>query len=351
MLKISRNIILNDLQKIFDSDIDWSIFYNKTILITGASGFLPAYLVEIFLYVNRKNPEANINLIALVRNKEKAVVRFEHLIDDPNLLVIEQDVCEPVEIENDIDFIIHAASQASPKYYGVDPVGTINANVIGTSNLLKLAYKKKVQGFLYFSSSEVYGNLDDDKIPTSENWFGSIDPCNVRSCYSEGKRAGESLCISWHHQFKIPINIVRPFHTYGPGMSLDDGRVYADFIRDIVLDNDIQMLSDGSAIRAFCYISDATEAFIKILINKNFGNAYNVGNDNCVVSIIELAEILIRLFPEKKLKVIKKEIKSNEYIKSQISKNIPNIEKVKKIGWKPKITIEEGFIRTIKYYL
>lgn len=351
MLKDNRKIILNDLKQIFSSEIDWVKFYSKNILISGASGFLPAYLVEMFLYVNSIKPQANINIIALVRNKEKANIRFSHLINNSNLTIIVQDVCEPLEIEQKVDFIIHAASQASPKYYGIDPVGTINANIIGTSNLLKLAYKKNVEGFLYFSSSEVYGSLEDHKIPTSESWFGSIDPCNVRSCYSEGKRAGEALCISWHHQFNIPVNIVRPFHTYGPGMSLDDGRVYADFIRDIISDSDIKMLSDGSAIRAFCYISDATEAFIKILLNKNFGNAYNVGNDKCVVSIVELAEILIKLFPEKKLKVIKKENNTTEYIKSEISKNIPNIEKIKKIGWVPQTSIEEGFIKTIKYYL
>lgn len=351
MISSSRKIILDDIENIVNSEIDWARFYNKTILITGASGFLPAYLVETLMYINSNNFNSKIKIIALVRSYDKAKIRFANFMESPFFSCIVQDVCDEISISEKIDFIVHAASQASPKYYGIDPVGTINANILGTSNLLTLAFQNNVEGFLYFSSSEVYGMLGEDKIPTKETWFGSIDPCNVRSCYSEGKRAGEALCISWFHQFNIPVNIVRPFHTYGPGMSLDDGRVYADFIRDIVNNNDIKMLSDGSAVRAFCYIADATKAFFKILLNGKIGNAYNVGNDKAVVSILNLAEILINLFPEKGLNVIRKEEKNNSYIKSEISKNIPDIEKIKEIGWTPETKIKEGFTKTINYYL
>ena len=163
--------------------------------------------------------------------ESSTIIQYEY---SEQLKFLVQDVCEKIIIDSKIDFIIHAASQASPKFYGKDPVGTINANVIGTINLLELAKRNKVEKFLYFSSSEVYGNLNEEDIPTKEDKFGSIDPCNVRSCYSEGKRAGETICISWKHQYSIPVVIVRPFHTYGPGMDLNDGRVYADFIKNIV---------------------------------------------------------------------------------------------------------------------
>lgn len=345
-----NNIIEEDIINIVNSEIDWSKFFGKTILITGASGFLPAYMVETLNYINEINTNAKIKIIALVRNKKKAESRFSHFLKSNNFILLHQDVCNKIEIKENIHFIIHAASQASPKFYGIDPVGTINANIIGTSNLLDLAHRKKVEGFLYFSSSEIYGKLDNSEIPTKETFYGSIDSCKIRSCYSEGKKAGETICISWFHQYGVPVFITRPFHTYGPGMSLEDGRVYADFIRDIIYNKDIVLTSDGSAIRAFCYVADATKAFFNILLKGEQGNAYNVGNDKGVASIIELAELLIKLFPDKKLKIIQSINNSTNYIKSEISINIPNIEKISKLGWFPETPIKEGFLRTIMSY-
>jgi UDP-glucuronate decarboxylase len=350
-MKINRKIIHDDLNLIYNSNIEWDKFYNKTILISGASGFLPAYLVETLMHVNQLNKNANIKIIGLVRNITKAKERFIQYEYSEQLKFLVQDVCEKIIIDSKIDFIIHAASQASPKFYGKDPVGTINANVIGTINLLELAKRNKVEKFLYFSSSEVYGNLNEEDIPTKEDKFGSIDPCNVRSCYSEGKRAGETICISWKHQYSIPVVIVRPFHTYGPGMDLNDGRVYADFIKNIVNNEHIEMKSDGTAIRAFCYITDATIAFIKILLDGSIGNAYNVGNDDCVISVFDLATILLKLYPDKKLKILKVNQNDSNYISSLISKSIPSIEKLKKINYSPVVSLENGFKRTIDYYL
>ena len=350
-MKINRKIIYDDLNSIYNSNIEWNKFYNKTILISGASGFLPAYLVETLMHVNQLNKNANIKIIGLVRNITKAKKRFIQYEYSDQLQFLVQDVCDEINIDSKIDFIIHAASQASPKFYGKDPVGTINANVIGTINLLQLAKRNNVEKFLYFSSSEVYGNLNEEDIPTKEDKFGSIDPCNVRSCYSEGKRAGEVICISWKHQYNIPVIIVRPFHTYGPGMDLNDGRVYADFIKNIVNNEHIEMKSDGTAIRAFCYISDATIAFIKIMLDGSIGSSYNVGNDKCVISVFDLAKTLLELYPEKKLKILNVNQNDSNYISSLIFKSIPNIEKLKKINCLPVVSIENGFKRTIDYYL
>lgn len=349
-MEYNSKIIFEDIQNIYNSQIDWNRFQNKTILITGASGFLPAYLIESLMYVNYKNKFANIKIIGLVRDIKKANERFKHFLNTDKLEFLIQDVCEKIKTQQKVDFIIHAASQASPKYYGTDPVGTINANVIGTTNLLEFAQKNNVEAFLYFSSSEVYGNLNDEDIPTSENMFGSIDPCNIRSCYSEGKRAGESICTSWKHQYNVPVVIVRPFHTYGPGMDLNDGRVYADFIKNIVKNENIEMKSNGCAIRAFCYISDASVAFFKVLLNGEIGEAYNVGNQNNAYSIKELSEILVNLFPQKQLKVSIIDEQAGQYIPSLINKCIPDISKISKLNWVPKINVIEGFSKTIKYY-
>jgi nucleoside-diphosphate-sugar epimerase len=343
-------IITEDLNTIINQFEHWDRLKNKTVLISGANGFLPAYLVETLIEVNNRF-DADISIIGLVRNHEKAKTRFLKYLNNKYLQLIVQDVCEPIVIDKKIDFIIHAASQASPKYYGIDPVGTLSANVIGTINLAKLGVKNNVESFLYFSSSEVYGEVPESLMPVKENVFGFIDPARVRSCYGESKRMGETICVSYLHQFGLKAKIARPFHTYGPGMMLDDGRVYADFIANVISKKDIILNSDGSARRAFCYLTDATVGFFKILLEGKDGEAYNVGNPKEEYSILELAQLIISLRPELNLKVkVNLPVKDVNYIKSTVSKNSPNIDKMNELSWNPNVTVRDGFNRTIKSF-
>jgi len=345
-------IIQEDLESLLAADLPWTELAGKTVLVTGANGFLPAYMVETFLYLNEHTSSEKIKIIGLVRNQEKASNRFCLYQEKTDLKLIVQDVCSPILLDEKIDYIIHAASQASPKYYGKDPVGTLSPNVIGTYNLLNLAKDHGVEGFLFFSSGEVYGEVTASQIPTKESDYGYVDPTNVRSCYGESKRMGETMCVSWFHQYGVATKIVRPFHTYGPGMSLDDGRVYADFIADILNNRDIVMKSDGSAIRAFCYLADAVQGFLTVLLKGENGQAYNVGNDRGEASILDLAHKLVSLFPEKGLKVVKKEvIQPPGYLQSNILRNCPDISKIRELGWQPTTSIEEGFNRTIRSFL
>jgi UDP-glucuronate decarboxylase len=344
-------IIKEDLRTIYNSNIDWTQFFNTTTLITGANGFLPAYIVESLLYLNIINPKNNVKVICLVRSIDNARVRFADYEGNSNIEFIVQDVSESLNITKKVDYIIHAASQASPKFYGIDPVGTLKANVLGTINLLNFAKDNQIKSFLYFSSGEVYGELDSEQIPIKENTFGYINPTNVRSCYAESKRMGENICVSYYHQYDVAAKIVRPFHTYGPQMKLNDGRVYADFVSDILNEKNICMKSDGSATRAFCYLTDATVGFFKILLDGKNGEAYNVGNPNEEHSILELAEKLVTLYPEKGLKVIKELKKGdNNYLKSPLKRNSPSIDKINDLGWNPLISVEVGFRRTIESY-
>jgi len=345
-------VIEEDLRFITDSDIPWNGLEGKNILISGASGFLPAYLVETILFLNENKFKNKTKVFALIRNEEKALSRFAIYKGRSDLIFIVQDVCEPVNIRDDLHFVIHAASQASPKYYGKDPVGTLSANIIGTYNLLELSREKKVEGFLFFSSGEVYGEVDEHHMPIKENSYGYIDPTNVRSCYAESKRMGETMCVSWFHQYGVPVKIVRPFHTYGPGMRLDDGRVFADFVSDIIHQRNIILKSDGSAVRTFCYLADATVGFFTVLWKGQNGEAYNVANDKCEITIFELANKLVSLFPEYKLKVIKNaKIDKKGYLKSMIMRAFPDISKIRSLGWKPKYSIDEGFKRTVRSFL
>lgn len=346
-----NQIIEDDLATIVKNELPWENLFNKTVLISGANGFLPAYMVETILFLNRRFPKQRIKVIALVRNRKKAEIRFSDYLKDTNLIFLEQDVCQDVVANEKINFIIHAASQASPKYYGTDPVGTLSANVLGTINLIKLAYKNSVESFVYFSSSEVYGQVREEEIPIAENTFGYLNPTQVRACYAESKRMGENICVSWFHQYGTKAKIVRPFHTYGPKMALDDGRVYADFVADAIAGRNIQMKSDGSASRAFCYLTDATVAFFTVLLLGENGEAYNVGNPYQEYSILDLARKISVLFKEKEIKLVELAPQSTEvYLKSPVSRVSPNIDKLMRLGWRPLVSVEEGFARTILSY-
>jgi nucleoside-diphosphate-sugar epimerase len=309
-------------------------------------------MVETMLYLNDHLFKDNAQILALVRNKDRAIQRFDRYGGRSDLQFIVQDVCMPVDLDGDVDYIIHAASQASPKVYGSDPVGTLCPNTLGTYYLLELARKKNSEGFLFFSSGEVYGEMPPDKVPTREDWYGYVDPTDVRSCYAESKRMGENICVSWHHQYGIPAKIIRPFHTYGPKMRLDDGRVFADFVSDIVHRRDIVMKSDGSARRAFCYLADAARGFFTVMLKGNAGKAYNIGNDKCEVSVLELASELVTLFPEYGLRVVRQDSPASPgYMKSGISRNCPDISRARAIGWNPEYSINDGFRRTIMSFL
>lgn len=345
-----HKIVREDLQNIIKSGGSiWEPFAGTRVLVTGASGLIPYYFAATLLSLNRtllKGRECRV--LALVRNREKAEKRFADFQGRRDLELLVQDVSAPLGIEGPVDYIIHAASQASPKYYGTDPVGTMLPNIIGTNNLLSLARERKSKGFLFVSGGEVYGIVPPEKIPAKETDYGWLDPVSVRSCYAEGKRAGETLCASWQAQHGVPAVIARLAHTYGPGLSLDDGRVFADFVRDLVEGRDLELKSDGSATRAFCYVSDAVLGMFLLLLQGERGQAYNVCNDGACVSILELARTLAGLFPEKNISVKFSENKGGPgYIKSPVSKSCLDPSRLRALGWEPSIGIKDGFKRTV----
>ena len=338
-------VIKEDIKYITDTFGSWEFFKNKTVLITGAGGFLPSYLVDTLLNIS---DSYNIIVIGIVRNEQKAKLRFEHWRNNPRLKIVKHDVANKVNISEKINIIIHAASQASPKFYGTDPVGTINANLLGTINMLELAIINNVDSFLYFSSGEVYGQINPELMPIKENTFGNIDPIEVRSCYAESKRMGENLCVSYASQFNVKCKIVRPFHTYGPGLMLDDGRVFADFVAAIVNRENIVLKSSGKALRSFCYITDATIAFFRVLVDGEVGHAYNVGNPKEEYSILKLANKLVESNSDLGIQLIMTpQADSKEYLASPVLRNTPNIDKLLRLGWMPNISVDEGFKRTI----
>lgn len=346
-----NTIINQDLEFITHSDlIDWEKFINKVVLVSGANGMLPSYMVETLLYLNEKR-DYHISVIALVRNIEKAKKVFAEYEGNPNLDYLVQDVTKPVHYDGEVHFIIHAASQAAPSYYGVDPVGTFTANTLGTLNLLELAREKKVEGFLYFSTGAIYGNIEGKKVLLDEKMAGNVNTLEVRNCYAESKRAGENACVCYNYQYQVPTKIVRVFHTFGPGINLNDGRVFSDFCKNIINNENIVLKSDGYAKRCFLYVADAVIAYFKILLDGEPATAYNVGGDEAhEISIRDLSQMLVDMYPEKKLKVVF-DISENDltYAKMRTPQKqiLPKLDKISEMGWCIETNVKDCFMRTI----
>jgi nucleoside-diphosphate-sugar epimerase len=339
-------IIDEDLVTVLNSPVAWSHFSGKTVLITGAYGMLLSYMTWAFLRMNRTNPGPRVTIIALVRDLAKAKTRFAKFLGQGDLVLVEHDLSSKIDVSGPIDYIIHGASYASPHTFGLNPSAVLIPNVMGTYHLLELAKAHKVESFLYFSSGAVYGRpLIGEEV--TEEYFGYLDPLDVRNCYGESKRMAENMCRCWHQQFGVPVKIVRPAHMYGPTMDIEnDSRVFASFVRNVVRGDPITMSSDGSAKRSFCYISDATTAFFKVLLEGADGNAYNVGNDECYVSIRQLAETFTSVCPGSELivrgaGVQKKGAEEQMFMASA---------KIHELGWTCTVPLAAGIRRTIESY-
>lgn len=351
----------NNFQSTIEYDIDevimnvpsWDHFSGQAVLVTGANGFLGSYFVRVLLRLNTKGVlREPVFVQAGVRDMQKGRERFSDVLELADFSLVSLDLAKiAVPALGNVDYIIHAASHASPRFYGTDPIGTILPNSVGTAALLSATADSGLKGFLFVSTSEVYGSADSAG-GYAESTFGDVDPINPRSCYAESKRMGEAMCVAWHEQLNIPTYVVRPFHTYGPGLSRNDGRVFADFIFNAVNRENIVIRGDGAARRAFCYVTDAISGMFTVLCSGEVATAYNVANPSGECSVEELARLIVGLFPEYKLEV---KIQSNShiagYLPSASDRVVPDVSRLLGLGWSPDIPPSKGFKRTIEAYL
>lgn len=344
-----RSIIKEDIHNILVSDIPWGNFHGRSILVTGANGMLPSYIALTLLQYRKEHPDSGLHISALARSTERAKERYRPYWDEDYFTFIEADVCEPLPLSLRFDYIIHGASPADPRRFGADPASVFLPNVVGLHQILQLAQSSKAEGILFLSSGAVYGEMDESVSAIREDMCGKVDPLDERSCYAEGKRAGETLCEIWSRQYHIPTKIVRISHTFGPTMNIEeDSRAFSEFVRNIVEHRDIQMKSDGSAVRPFCYVTDCAEGMLRILLQGESGQAYNLAGDE-YYSIRNLAEMLCGLFPERGLQVVRAgREESDTYLaaKESVPQKI-DTEKLKALGWRPKVTVQDGLLRTV----
>lgn len=340
-------VITEDLETIISRPEDWRRFAGRHVFVAGATSFLAAYLVEFFALLSERWPEQPVVIHALARHPEKLAARFPHLLGQPWFHPIYQDVCDPLPNLAEVDFIVHAASAGSPKHYLSDPIGTTRSNVLGMLNLLELARRTGAR-LLFMSSGAVYGHGESDR-PIGERDFGALDPLDVSACYGEGKRVAETLCGDYHRQHGVESVIARISHTYGPGIALDDGRSFADFIADALVGRDIVLNSDGSGSRPFCYVADATTAFLILLLRGEGGNAYNVGLDQ-ETTILELAKMIAGLSPTAGLTVRHPPPNPERQALFRVGGHF-DLAKMEKLGWRPTTLPEAGFGRTLRYFI
>ena len=357
----SNDIIKKDLNfSIGNLENDFGKLSGKNLLITGGAGFLGYYLVQSISHWNDANENKKPIQLWVYDNFVRGVPDWITMLKQrDDIHIIKHDITTPLKSNIAFSYIIHAASIASPFYYRQHPIETMDANVQGLRYLLDYALKRKettepVEGFLFFSSSEIYGDPSPDNIPTPETYRGNVSCTGPRACYDESKRYGETLCVNFAKHYGLPIKIARPFNNYGPGLKISDRRVIPDFARNIFANEDIIMLSDGSPTRTFCYVADAIIGYYKILINGHPGEAYNIGVEEPEISITELAERMVDIGKRHfgyTGKIVHKISEDKEYLTDTPNRRCPDITKVREqIGYSPSIDIDEGLLRTMYWY-
>ena len=327
-------------------------FYSKSVLITGSAGFLGINFMRYFYNLNYElNEKEKVKVYCIENFIREESDYFFSFFKNSNFSLIKRDVLIGIDdLSVKFDFIIHAATIASPIFYRKWPIETMDANVIGLRKILDWSVNNIPESILFFSSSEIYGDPDINNIPTSEDYNGNVSCTGPRACYDESKRYGETLCVNYWQIHKIPIKIARPFNNYGPGLSINDGRVIPDFFNNIIKNQNIEILSDGKATRTFCYISDAINGYLRILLSDHNGEPFNIG--------IEEPEINIDTLAKKCIDVSNSKVKINYKISSDINYTIdnpnrrcPDISKAKNLlKFKPIVNIDDGLKYTFLNY-
>jgi len=359
----SLNTLLeNDLDYVCDNlREEFGRMAGESLLITGGAGFLGYYLVHAVLHFNRtRSADQPIRLTvwdSFIRGRPAWLAA---LAGTPHLTVEPRDLIEPLpEPMPDFSWIIHAAGIASPPFYRKYPIKTIDANINGLRNLLDYTVRqadagRPVRGFLFYSSSEIYGDPSADWIPTPEHYRGLVSCTGPRACYDESKRFGETLCVVFAQQHGIPTRMARPFNNYGPGLKITDKRVIPDFVRDIFAGRDIVMYSDGKPTRTFCYSADSITGYYKVLVKGHDGEPYNVGIEKPEISMAELADKVIGTARELfgyEGKLVLRPNPEADYLVDNPNRRCPNIDKGREhLDYNPTILIDEGLRRSLIWY-
>lgn len=346
MSKITKK----DLNSIIESiEKEVNPLEGKTILISGGSGFIGSYINATLYLLNKRVLKNKCRVISIDNYITGSKKNFLLNIKDKNFQFLDGDVRLPIITNEKIDYIIHAAGLASPYYYKKFPLETIESAILGAKNLLELARITKPVSFLFFSSSEIYGDPDPKFVPTPETYAGHVSSVGPRACYDESKRLAETLCMIYHQIYNIPIKIVRPFNIYGPGMKHVDYRVIPTFIYKGLKGKNLPVHDKGVQTRTFCYITDAIVAIFKVLISGKSGEVYNIGNNKPEIGMFELAQIITDML-NNGVKPLRKKYPPN-YPAGEPQRRCPDLTKIKtQLNYQPQVDLKTGLKQTLLWF-
>lgn len=336
-----------DIEIVANLDLNWEKLRNKSIMISGATGMIGRFMIDVLMYKNKKN-NLNCSILALTRNKKKSIQRFEEYLKSDLLELIECDINKDINIDKEtVDIIIHAASNTHPLSYSTQPIDTIMTNIIGTKNLLDFAVKRNTNRFLFLSTVEIYGENKGDVEKFKESYCGYIDCNTLRAGYPEGKRAGEALCNAYISEKKLNIVIPRLARVFGPTMLMSDTKALSQFIKKAINHENIILKSDGSQFYSYTYVGDSVSGIFKCLFDGKCGEAYNISDDNCNITLKELASNIADYSKTNVIFEIPDSIEKLGY--SKATKAILDSSKIyKELGWRAEFDLNESLIRTIE---
>lgn len=343
-----KEVLIEDFKQITERKLPWEDLRNKTFLITGATGLIGSLLTKFLLYANR-TMELNATILAVVRSTAKADQIFAEDKTDALSYVVADLAKEKVSFEGNCDYIIHAAAVTASKVMVSDPVGTIRTAIDGTEKMLQLAVEKKVKAFVYISSMEIYGQPKTDG-KTAEKDLGYVDIETVRSCYPEGKRMCECLCTAYAAQYGVNVISARLAQTFGAGILPTENRVFAQFARSAMKEENIVLHTTGESEGNYVYTADAIAAILTLLVKGNAGEAYNIANENSHITIREMAELVAHEIAEDKIQAvidIPEDSASLGY--APPVKMWLDASKMRALGWQPQVGLTDAYRRMIRW--
>ncbi|MBR4343425.1 MAG: NAD-dependent epimerase/dehydratase family protein [Lachnospiraceae bacterium] len=342
----SNDLYIEDIKYVLNLNLPWDKLKGKKILISGATGLVGSFFVDVIMYGNQSDLACTI--YALSRNEQKAIKRFSKWIGNSLLKIISHDIKKPLERSDidSIDYVIHMASNTHPLLYSTDPVGTITTNIIGLKNMLDFAVDHSAKRFVFTSSNEIYGENRGDLELFSEEYCGYIDCNTLRAGYPESKRCGEALCQAYMSQEKLDIVIPRITRTYGPTMSMSDTKAVSQFIINGIKGENIVLKSDGSQYYSYTYVTDAVSGMLYIILKGICGEAYNIADVKSDICLKDLAEVIANISGKRVVYEIPNNIESAGY--SRATKARLDGNKLIKLGWTAKYDINTGIKRTLE---
>lgn len=339
-------LYISDIDYVASLELPWEKLSNSSILISGATGLIGSFIVDVILHRNQKfNMQCHI--YALGRNKERALSRFKYASDSSLFTFVASDINQPLNdsISKDIGYVIHLASNTHPVDYATKPIETISTNILGTMNMLDFAIKHNATRFAFASSNEIYGENRGDQEFFDEKYCGYIDCNTLRAGYPESKRCGETLCQAYLKQYNLEIVIPRFTRSYGPTLLQSDTKALSQFIKKALAGEDIVLKSAGTQFYSYTYVADAVAGFFYTLLKGKTGEAYNIADKKSDVTLKNLASIIAKSVGKKVIFEVPDSIESTGY--SKATKARLEASKLQSIGWHAKYNIQEGLEKTI----